>query len=77
MPDGTPLFSVDVLRQLERAGIGEDEAARDFLQGADRDRAPGGGRFVFGRLCIYEFEASVVFGRRESVIVQVWVVSDG
>ena len=74
MPDGNPLFPIDVVETLNRNGISLQEAERDFERARDVETSEGGDIYRYGILCIYRYRRQLVMGRPEAVVTRVWIV---
>jgi hypothetical protein len=75
LPEGKPYFVFECVDALARAGITLDEAEADFEEGEDSDVRSGRARYRYGRRAVYLYEETVILGRRDHVVVQVWVAA--
>lgn len=69
MPNARPLIPDDLVAQLARNGVTQEEAADDFERGTDIDE--GTTRVRAGRLALYRYRTMVVLGQPEILITEV------
>ena len=74
MPEGKPLFPLQIQDELDRNGISIDDAAADFEATEDAEGVEGDKRYRYGALCIYQYKNLVVMRHPEWLITRIWIV---
>lgn len=75
MPEGRPLFATECLALLDRAGVSVEEAELDFMTSKEEHKT-NAGSFRYGKLGIYQFRRTVVFGQNDDLVMRVWMRED-